>query len=285
MDIEFEIAKNQIAIDFENLKDQDGQEESLVLQKSVIKPVNFDWIKNEVLFVVVKANRIEVCPGFSSLKLCGKTMTDWVLMASGGCQTMVVNDCEDIIDKIRTINTDKKIIALFYSDTPLLDKSGFYRIMDYFSSKSINFLQLARGIIVKTGFLKNNPSFMSSATGGYEDDCLFVVDSGQALSYAHKQLNQKVLNFHKANGVVIFGENSVFVDADCEIDSGVIIYPNNVISGQSIISSGCVLQSGNVVVDSILAENVEIQGCYIENSKICQGNVVKAGEKVINEER
>jgi len=76
MDIEFEIAKNQIAIDFENLKDQDGQEESLVLQKSVIKPVNFDWIKNEVLFVVVKANRIEVCPGFSSLKLCGKTMTD-----------------------------------------------------------------------------------------------------------------------------------------------------------------------------------------------------------------
>ena len=136
IELDLEIAENQIAIDFENLKDEDVQEESLVLPKSLIKPVNYDWIKNEVLFVVVKANRRDVCPSFSSLKLCGKTMTDWVLMASGGCQTMVINDCEDVVSKIRTIDTDKRIIALFYSDTPLLDKNGFYRIMDYFSSKS-----------------------------------------------------------------------------------------------------------------------------------------------------
>ena len=227
LELDLEIAKNQIAIDFESLEKE--EEESVSLPNSLIKPVNFDWIKSEVLFVVVNANREDVCPHFSSLSLCGKTMTDWVLMAGNQCENIVIDDCEDIIAKIREINTSKKIIALFYSDTPLLDKNAFYRIMEYFSSKSINFLQLARGIVVKTEFLKNNPSFMSSATGGYEDEALLVADSGEAIAFIHKILNRKIVNYHLDNGVVILGENMVFIDADCEIESGVVIYPNNTI--------------------------------------------------------
>lgn len=206
-------------------------------------------------------------------------------MAGNCCQKMVIDDCEDVIERIRLIQTDKKIIALFYSDTPLLDKNAFYRIMDYFSSKSINFLQLARGIVVKTDFLKNNPSFMSSATGGYEDESLLVADNCNTLTFMHKILNRKILNFHIDNGVIILGENTIFVDADCEIESGVVIYPNNIIRGESVISGGCVLQSGNIIINSILAEGVHAEGGYIENSKISQGKKVMVGEKIINEER
>ena len=126
---------------------------------------------------------------------------------------------------------------------------------------------------------------MSSASGGYEDESLLVADSGEALAFMYKILNRKIVNYHMDNGVIVLGENMVFIDADCEIESGVVIYPNNIISGQSIISSGCVLQSGNIIVNSILSENVKAQGAYIENSKICNDNVVKADEKIINEER
>jgi len=283
IELDLEIAKNQISIDFDSLEKE--EEESVSLPNSLIKSVNFDWIKSEVLFVVVKTNREDVCPNFDKLKLCGKTMTEWVLMAGNCCQKMVIDDCEDVIERIRLIQTDKKIIALFYSDTPLLDKNAFYRIMDYFSSKSINFLQLARGIVVKTDFLKNNPSFMSSATGGYEDESLLVADNGNTLTFMHKILNRKILNFHIDNGVIILGENTIFVDADCEIESGVVIYPNNIIRGESVISGGCVLQSGNIIINSILAEGVHAEGGYIENSKISQGKKVMVGEKIINEER
>ena len=147
-EIQFEIAKNQIGIDFDALEKEE-QEESAVLPNELIKPVNHAWIANEVLFVVVRTNREDVCPNFSTLKICGKTMTEWVLMAGGACQKCVVDDCDDVIAKIRGVETDKKIIAVFYSDAPMLDRAAFYRIMDYFSSRSINFLQLARGFIVK----------------------------------------------------------------------------------------------------------------------------------------
>lgn len=283
-EIQFEIAKNQIGIDFDALEKQQEQEESAVLPNQLIKPVNHDWIGGEVLFVVVRTNRKDVCPTFSSIKLCGKTMTEWVLMAGGACQKCVVEDCEDVIAKIRDIETEKKIIAVFYSDAPMLDRAAFYRIMDYFSSRSINFLQLARGFIVKTEFLKNNPNFMSSATGGYEDEALVVVEEAKMLNYVHKYFNKKIINYHLSNGVVILGENSVFIDADCEIDSGVVIYPNNVIEGQSIISGGCVLKSGNVINNSIIGQNCIVEGAYIENSKITTGKAVKANETIINQE-
>lgn len=283
-ELQFEIAKNQIGIDFDALEKEQEQEESSLLPNELIKPVNHDWIGQEVLFVVVRTNRKEVCPNFSSLKICGKTMTDWVLMAGGACQKCVVEDSDDVIAKIRNIDTDKRVIAVFYSDAPLLDLAGFYRIMDYFSSRSINFLQLARGFVVKAEFLRNNPNFMSSATGGYEDETLVVAQDGQTLNYIHKYLNRKILNYHLANGVIIFGENSVFIDADCEIDGGVVIYPNNVIEGQSIISSGCVLKSGNVINNSILAQNCTVEGAYIENSKITTGKKVGANETIVNQE-
>ena len=284
-EIEFEIAKNQIAIDFDSLeKEEIQEEESLTLPKELIKPVNYDWINNEVLFVVARVNREEVCPNYSRLKLCGKTMTDWVLMAGGQCQKIVIDDCEDVLSKLRNVDTDKKIIAVFYSDTPLLNKQAFYNIMDYFSSKSINFLQLSRGIIVKTEFLKNNPSFMSGSIGGYEDESLEIADSAKTLYEMHKFLNKKILNYHISNGVVIFGKKTVFIDADVEIDGGVVIYPNNVIEGQSIVERGSVLGSGNIIKNSIISQNCQIEGAYIENSKIGQGKRVCSMTKVLNEE-
>lgn len=283
-EIQFEIAKNQIGIDFDALEKQEEIEESTSLPNELIKPVNHEWIGSEVLFVVVRTNKEEVCPNFSSLKLGGKTMTEWVLMAGGNCDKCVVDDCEDVVSLIRTIETDKKVIAVFYSDAPLLDRAGFYRIMDYFSSRSINFLQLARGFIVKTEFLKNNPNFMSSATGGYEDESLLTIEDGKMLAYVYKFLNRKILNFHMANGVVILGENSVFIDADCEIDGGVVIYPNNVIEGQSIISCGSVLKSGNILRNSIVGENCLLEGAYIENSKITTGKQIEGRQTIINQE-
>lgn len=281
-DIGIMVAENQLSFDFSGIEKQD-EEESAIFTQTFIKAKNYDWIKDEVLFVAVKANHYEIAKDFSNLDLCGKKMLDWVLMAGSDCETKIINDSEDIFASIRSLSTTKPIIAVFYSDTPLLDKITFNKICDYFSSRNMNFLQLSRGFVIKTDFIKNN-TYFAQGVNLYEDKNLLIVDNAKSLSYVSNSLYNKILAFHQKNGVIIFGQNTVFIDADVEIESGVIIYPNNVIQGQSIIGQGVVLQSGNIIRDSIITNGCMLKACFVENSKITSGTAIEPFSKIINEE-
>lgn len=281
-DIGIMVAENQLSFDFSGIEKQD-EEESAIFTQTFIKAKNYDWIKDEVLFVAVKANHYEIAKDFSNLDLCGKKMLDWVLMAGSDCETKIINDSEDIFAFIRSLSTTKPIIAVFYSDTPLLDKITFNKICDYFSSRNMNFLQLSRGFVIKTDFIKNN-TYFAQGVNLYEDKNLLIVDNAKSLSYVSNSLYNKILAFHQKNGVIIFGQNTVFIDADVEIESGVIIYPNNVIQGQSIIGQGVVLQSGNIIRDSIITNGCMLKACFVENSKITSGTAIEPFSKIINEE-
>ena len=280
-DIEIMVSENQIAFDFQNLGKI--EEESSLISQSLVKAKNFDWIKEEVLFVVVKAKREQLSKDFSSLNLCGKSTLEWVLMAGSECEQVVLHDSDDIFQSVRAIATNKKIIAVFYTDTPLLDKMTFNKICDYFSSRNMNFLQLKRGFIVKSEFIKGNYYFAQGASL-YDDNNLFVVEDAKSLNYASGLLYNKIISYHIKNGVIIFGEKTVFIDADVEIESGVIIYPNNIIKGQSIIESDCVLESGNIIIDSIISNGCTVCHSYIQNSKLSPGKTIQPFTKIVNEE-
>ena len=277
------VAENQISFDLDEFENQE-KEDSISLSESVIKPLNNEWINEEVLFVVVNTNNTEVFDKLSSLDICGKKMIDWVLIAGHGCKQLVIEDCEDVLARVKSIQTDKNFIAIFYSDTPLFDKSAFYRIMNYFVSKSRNFLALKRGFVVRTDFLRNNSIFMQGNISDIESEALTIVDSSKKLSYVYRCLNDKILSFHAKNGVTLFGTNTIFIDADVEIDSKVVIYPNNIIKGESIISSGTILESGNYIQNSIISNNCQISGARIENSKIGEGKRIGAGSQIVSEE-
>ena len=257
-------------------------EESSILTQKLYSTINHDYIKEEVLFVLARAYDKEVVKDMPNLFICGKKMVDWVLLAGSGCKQVVVDDCDDLIGKIRSIQTDKQTIAVFYSDTPLLDKSSFYKIIDYFYSKGMNYLQLSRGFIVKTEYLKNNLEFVQGSSNDYEEKALLRVDSAKKINYVGNVLKKNIIDFHIKNGVIIFGEETVFIDADAEIESGVIIYPNNIIKGNSIIESGAVIESGNIISDSIISVNAVVSNCYVEKSKV-SGRISNA--KIINEEK
>lgn len=280
-EIELMVAENQIAIDFDALSMQ--EEESTILPQSVIKPVNYEWIKEEVLFIVVKAYNNAVAKDLPNLRLCGKKLLDWVLNAGSHCEHKIIEDCQDIIERVRAVNTDKKIIAVFYSDTPLLDRASFNGYCEYFSAHNMNFLQLKRGFIVKTEYLKSNYAIAQGVITK-EDKHLMQVDSAKTLNYMSNIMYNKILNYHIKNGVIIYGESSVFIDADVEIEGGVIIYPNNIIKGQSIIAEGAVLESGNIIKDSIISNNAVIKNSYIENSKIGTGVTIEPLSKIIGQE-
>ena len=151
--------------------------------------------------------------------------------------------------------------------------------------KSMNFLQLSRGFIVKNEFLKNSPNFISSATGGNEVPSLLRCDSSSVLSYIYQVLNERIVDYHIRNGVSIFGKSTVFIDADVEIDSGVIIYPNNVLQGESVISAGTILESGNIIDNSVVLNDCQIKGTMIKNSKISAGSIIEFEGKILSEAR
>ena len=281
-DIDLLVSENQIKIDFDSFTSANEEEESAIIPSALIKAVNYDWIKDEVLFVVVKAYHSFV-KNLPNVELCGKRLLDWVLNAGSGCETRIIEDCEDIIGRVRNITTNKNIIAVFYSDTPLLDKGTFNKFCEYFSSHNMNFLRLSRGFIVKTEFLKNNFTLAQGASE-LDDKNLLVADSAKVLNLMSNSLYNRILNYHIKNGVIIYGQNTVFIDGDVEIEGGVIIYPNNVIKGQSIIGENAVIESGNVIKNSIISNDAVVRGSYIENSMITAGASIEPFSKIIGQE-
>lgn len=281
-DIDLLVSENQIKIDFDSLTSANEEEESTIIPSSLIKAVNYDWIKDEVLFVVVKAYHSFV-KDLPSVELCGKRLLDWVLNAGSGCETRIIEDCEDITSRVRNITTNKNIIAVFYSDTPLLDKGTFNKFCEYFSSHNMNFLRLSRGFIVKSEFLKNNFTLAQGASE-LDDKNLLVADSAKVLNLMSNSLYNRILNYHIKNGVIIYGQNTVFIDGDVEIEGGVIIYPNNVIKGQSIVGENAIIESGNVIKNSIISNDAVVRGSYIENSKISAGASIEPFSKIIGQE-
>ena len=88
------------------------------------------------------------------------------------------------------------------------------------------------------------------------------------INLVHKILQDKIRTFHINNGVVILGEQSVFIDCDVEIEKGTIIYPNNVLKGKTILQGNVELKEGNLIVDSIISANSTLTNCFIEKSKV-----------------
>ena len=273
--IDNEISKNQIAFDFEQIE---MEEESSTL--SLVSQKNIDWIAEEVLFVLVKAKHEQFIKNLPDFKLLGKSMLEWVLMAGNHCQTIVIEQEPNMLERLKTIQTDKKIMAVFYSDTPLLDKTLFNEILNYFAVKGYNALKLLRGEVFRVDYLKSLTEFAQSPNSKFSTLALEPVDNGKMLACCYRELKKKIQNYHVKNGVMIFDE-AACIDADAEIEAGVAIYGNSRVEGQSVICSGTVLKDA-LIKDSIIGKNCLIENSYIEKSKISDGKTVCAYTKIEN---
>lgn len=267
---EVKIEENQISFDFLNEP-----------QKVVEQVENFDWVAQETLVLIVKEN------GFvsSNFDLCGKKLVDWVALATSGCQQKFIESVEEenLLDSIRDYAEGYNFVAVLYSDAPLLKKETFLDIMNYFSKNRMNVMKLKRGYVFKSEFLKTAKVLLSSTIENFGEEDFVVLDSAEKVSFAFKLLNNRILGYHKANGVVLLGENTIFIDADVEIEAGTVIYPNNVIKGESYIGKNVILESGNYIFDTIVCDEAFVCQSYLEKSKVEQGKVVGPFERLINQ--
>lgn len=83
--------------------------------------------------------------------------------------------------------------------------------------------------------------------------------------YARKERLKALME----SGVTVESIDSVFIDADSEVESDVYLGANTRIKGTSIVKSGAVLEGGSLIKDSIIHENVLLRlGSYVDQSEI-----------------
>ena len=219
--------------------------------------------------------------------LWGKTLTEWVSLAFDTCPILEleITQASDILYTIKPYLSDKKYTAVFYADTPLLQRKNFLNIIDYVKTKRLNVCKLERGYVFVTDYLRTAEKIYSSTTANldFKDDFLLVCDM-DSLSKASAILKNRILKYHLEHGVQILDTNWTSIDADVVIGENVTIYPQNILQGKTIIGDNVVLQAGNTLINSQIGNNCQIMQSVIDRSKIRDGSIIEPFSYIKNGE-
>ncbi|MDD3223332.1 MAG: bifunctional UDP-N-acetylglucosamine diphosphorylase/glucosamine-1-phosphate N-acetyltransferase GlmU [Clostridium sp.] len=100
------------------------------------------------------------------------------------------------------------------------------------------------------------------------------VNSRIQLSNVEKIMRKRTNERHMENGVTIIDPDSTYIGNDVEIERDVIIYPGNVLEGNTVIKSGCTLYPNSRISNSVVSENVTIQSSVILDSTVGSNTTV-----------
>ena len=253
-----------------------------LIQKISLEPVDSD---TSVIILKIHNPAFQTDEKSYNLKLLGKTMVEWLKQIFGSCPIKEIETDQkaDILSTIKPHLTNKKWTAVFYADTPLLERKTFLNILDYVQVKNINALKLERGYVFNTEFLKqSNHIFFEPEEQKFSQEGFLSVFNMEKLEYATQVLKTRIIAFHQQNGVQIVDKNSTYIDNDANIGKNVIIYPNTIISGNSTIEDGVHLGPNCTIINSTVKKKNSLANCFIENSEIKEKTTVKPFSSIIN---
>lgn len=148
-------------------------------------------------------------------------------------------------------------------------------------SRDVNVLRLTRGFVFNTEYIKGATEIATVQTEYFEEEDFITCYNQKQVAFVSDIIKNRILDFHMSEGVQIVDPNTTFVDCDVIIGAGSVIEPNNVIRGMTMIYPNCVLESGNVITDSIIGENCRIVSSFVSGSKIKERTVVGPFETII----
>lgn len=216
--------------------------------------------------------------------ILGRTLVDWVRMACGNLPIKVVPyDNKSPIVSLACEYADKELdyIIILLSTTPLLERNVLEEIMDYCAFKKISLCKLPVGYVLSTKDLDNKNLSVDSVYSHNLDD-FYIVENKKQYTHALDVLQDRINTFHMENGVDIRKPSTVYIEPDVDIDSGVIIYPGNVLKGKSKIYHDVILKENNVIFNSKIGNNSCISGSEISNSIISSNVYISAYCKIDN---
>jgi bifunctional UDP-N-acetylglucosamine pyrophosphorylase / glucosamine-1-phosphate N-acetyltransferase len=122
------------------------------------------------------------------------------------------------------------------------------------------------------GILKSEGQKVGAMISDFEET--LGVNSRIELSQAESIMRQRINKIHMENGVTFIDPLSTYIDREVKIESDTIIYPGNVLQGNTIIKYGCILYPNNRIKDSTIENNVTIQSSVIIESFVGEETTV-----------
>ncbi len=255
--------------------------------ETLVQKISLEPVDGDAAVIILKIHN----PAFQTdeksynIKILGKTMVEHLKNAFPSCPiTEVETDMKsDILSTITPHLTNKKWTAVFYADTPLLERKTFLNILDYVQVKNIDAIKLERGYVFKTETLKNSGHiFFTPDELKFSQDNFLSVFNMEQLEIATQILQNRILSFHQQNGVLIASKQSTHIDAGVLIGKNVVINPNTFILGNSIIEDGCIIGPNATIINSKIQSKTTLNHAYVENSEISKKMQIMPFSSIIN---
>lgn len=252
-------------------------------KQDILKELKLEEIKlydddNTDVFVMLLKTKLEL----SEIDILGKSSLEWIRNSLKGYNFKEFEyNNEDIVRFIKENVFNKKIVVVLFSNMPLLTKQTLDSYIEYFKIKKLSTLKMPKGFIFDFQYLLTVDKVYNPQTVNLFEEDFISLNSLTDLNLVFNTMKKRILNFHENNGVIIYDENSTIIEAEVNINSGVKIYPNNTILGETYLSNGVVLKGGNkiensIIKDDCIIENSVIDNCIVEeNSKILDYSVIK----------
>lgn len=252
-------------------------------KQDILKELKLEEIKlydddNSDVFVMLLKTKLDLC----NIDILGKSSLEWLRNSLKGYNFKEFDyNNEDIVKFVKENVFNKKIVVILFSNMPLLTKQTLDSYVEYFKIKKLSTLKMPKGFIFDFQYLLTVEKVYNPQVVNLFEEDFISLNSLTDLNLVYNTMKKRILNFHENNGVIIYDENSTIIEAEVNINSGVKIYPNNTILGETYLSNGVVLKGGNkiensIIKDDCLIENSVIDNCIVENNcKILDYSVIK----------
>lgn len=252
-------------------------------KQDILKELKLEEIKlydddNTDVFVMLLKTKLDLC----NIDILGKSSLEWLRNSLKGYNFKEFDyNNEDIVRFVKENVFNKKIVVVLFSNMPLLTKQTIDNYIEYFKIKKLSTLKMPRGFIFDFQYLLTVDKVYNPQVVNLFEEDFISLNSLTDLNLVYNAMKKRILNFHENNGVIIYDENSTIIEAEVNINSGVKIYPNNTILGETYLSNGVVLKGGNkiensIIKDDCIIENSVIDNCIVEeNSKVLDYSVIK----------
>ena len=122
------------------------------------------------------------------------------------------------------------------------------------------------------GMLKEKDEKVGALVINHEET--LGVNSRVQLAEVEAILRKRINNKHLENGITIIDPNTTYIGIDVQIGQDTIIYPGNVLEGNTVIGKGCILYPNSRINNSIIGEGVDIQSSVILESEVGNNTTV-----------
>jgi len=120
--------------------------------------------------------------------------------------------------------------------------------------------------------LKSEDKSIGAVVTDYEET--IGINSRVQLAEAEEILKNRINIKHMENGVTLIDPKTTYIGIDVEIGKDTIIYPNNILEGNTKIGNNCFIYQNSRIADSIIGDEVDIQSSVILSSKVGDNTTV-----------